>query len=141
MEHVSSARPIGKFPEKVDNLKRRARLPGWNFRTESRVPFTFLVVCTSSRSTVGHRDLPGFKTKWNNFLPIGNSTFAPTEISGFFPKWKAPTDSAQEPTTLGSCSAGGQHPGDELAVLYTIVQRNLRYTKMAAAAAVSFVVF
>ena len=22
--------------------------------------------------------------KWNNFLPIGNSTFAPTEISGFF---------------------------------------------------------
>ena len=26
----------------------------------------------------------GFKTKWNNFLPNGNSTFAPTEISGFF---------------------------------------------------------
>ena len=33
---------------------------------------------------VGHRDVPGFTTKWNNFLPIGNSTFAPTEISGFF---------------------------------------------------------
>ena len=48
------------------------------------------------------------------------------------------TDSAQEPITLGSCSAGGQHPGDELAVLYTIVQRDLRYTKMAATAAVSF---
>ena len=30
----------------------------------------------------GH--VPGFTTKWNNFLPIGNSTFAPTEISGFF---------------------------------------------------------
>ena len=57
--------------------------------------YTFLVVCTSSRSTarksVGHRDVPGFTTKWNNFLPIVNSTFAPTEISGsFFPKWKAP---------------------------------------------------
>ena len=30
----------------------------------------------------GH--VPGFTTKWNNFLPIGNSTFATTEISGFF---------------------------------------------------------
>ena len=28
--------------------------------------------------------VPGFTTKWNNFLPIGNSTFATTEISGFF---------------------------------------------------------
>ena len=52
--------------------------------------YTFLVVCTSSRSMVGHRDLPGFTTKWNNFLPSRNSTFAPTEISGFFPKWKVP---------------------------------------------------
>ena len=90
MEHVSSVRPTGKLPEKVENLKRWARFPGWNFQTESRVPFTFLVVCTSSRSTVGHSDVPGFTTKWNNFLPVGNSTFAPTEISGFFPKWKAP---------------------------------------------------
>ena len=90
MEHVSSVRPTGKFPEKVENLKRWARFPGWNFRTECRVPFTFLVVCTSSRSTVGHRHVPGFTTKWNNFLPIGNFTFAATEISGFFPKWKAP---------------------------------------------------
>ena len=90
MEHVSSVHPTGKFPEKVENLNRRARFPGWNFRTECRVPFTFLVVCTSSRSTVGHRDVPGFTTRWNNFLPIGNSTFAPTEISRFFPKWKAP---------------------------------------------------
>ena len=90
MEHVSSVRPTGKFPEKVENLKRWARFPGWNFRTECRVPFTFLVVCTSSRSTVGHRDVLGLTTKRNNFLPIGNSTFSPTEISGFFPKWKAP---------------------------------------------------
>ena len=82
MEHVSSVRSTGKFPEKVENLKRWARFPGWNFRTECRVPFTFLVVCTSSRSTVGHRHVPGFTTKLNNFLPIGNSTFAPTEISG-----------------------------------------------------------
>ena len=84
MEHVSSVRPTGKFPEKVENLKRWARFPGWNFRKECRVPFTFLVVCTSSRSTVGHRHVPGLTTKWNNFLPIGNSTFPTTEISGFF---------------------------------------------------------
>ena len=76
MEHVSSVRPTGKF------LKRWSRFPGWNFRTECPVPFTFLVVCTSSRSTVGHRHVPGFTTKWNNFLPIGNSTFATTQISG-----------------------------------------------------------
>ena len=90
MEHVSSVRPTGKFPEKVENLNRWSRFPGWNFRTECRFLFTFLVVCTSSRSTVGHRHVPGFTTKWNNFLPIGNSTFATTEISGFFRKWKAP---------------------------------------------------
>ena len=33
---------------------------------------------------LAHRDVPGFKTRWNNFLSIGNSTFAPTEISVFF---------------------------------------------------------
>ena len=32
MEHVSSVRPTGKFPEKVENLKRWPRFPGWNFR-------------------------------------------------------------------------------------------------------------
>ena len=52
--------------------------------------YTFLVVCTSSRSMVGHCDLPGFTTKWNNFLPSRNSSFAPTEISVFFPKLKVP---------------------------------------------------
>ena len=52
--------------------------------------YMFLVVCTISRSTVGHRGVPGFTTKWNNLLPIDNSTFAPTKISAFFPKWKAP---------------------------------------------------
>ena len=44
----------------------------------------FLVVCTSSRSKVGHRHVPEFTVKWNNFLPIGNSTFPTTEISGVF---------------------------------------------------------
>ena len=85
---VNGTRFVGSFhwkiPRKSGKSKRWARFPGWNFRTECRVPFTFLVVCTSSRSTVGHRDVLGFTTKWNNFLPIGNSTFTHTEISGFF---------------------------------------------------------
>jgi len=39
----------------------------------------------------GHRAVPGFTAnEWNNFLPIGKLTFLPTEISGFFSKWKAP---------------------------------------------------
>ena len=82
---VNGTRFVGsshwKIPRKVENLKRGSRFPGWNFRTECRVPFMFLVVCTSSRSTVGHRHVPGFTTKWNNFLPIGFSIFS---------KWKAP---------------------------------------------------
>ena len=31
MENVSLVRPAGKFPEKVENLKRMGRFPGWNF--------------------------------------------------------------------------------------------------------------
>ena len=40
MENVSSARPTGKFPEKVENLKGRPDFPVGTFRTEFRVPFT-----------------------------------------------------------------------------------------------------
>ena len=32
----------------------------------------------------------GVYDQMEQLLPIGNSTFAPTKISGFFPKWKAP---------------------------------------------------
>ena len=91
MEHVSSVRPTGKFPEKVENLKKWARFPGWNFRREFRVPFTrfswFVQVPGPRRAP----RRPGFTTKWNNFLPIRKIAYAPTEISGFFfPQWKAP---------------------------------------------------
>ena len=40
MVNEFSVRPTGKFSEKVENLKRWARFPGWNFRTEFRVLFT-----------------------------------------------------------------------------------------------------
>ena len=82
MEHVSSVRPTGKFPEKVENLKRWSRFPGWNFRTECRVPFTFLVVCISSRSTVGH------PATYQSEIPL----LLPPKFPGFFRKWKAPTE-------------------------------------------------
>ena len=38
--------------------------------------YTFLVICTSSRSTVGHRDVTGLTTKWNN----PGTTFYQSEI-------------------------------------------------------------
>ena len=85
MEHVSSVRPTGKFPEKVENLKRWSRFPGWNFRTECCVPFTFLVVCTSSSST--YRGLrPNGTTFYQSEIPL----LLPPKFPGFFPKWKAP---------------------------------------------------
>ena len=92
MEHVSSVRLTGKFPEKVENLKRSARFPGWNFRTECRVLFTFFVVWTSSRSTVGHpatyRGLqPNGTTFYQSEIPL----LLPPKFPSFFPKWKAPS--------------------------------------------------
>ena len=92
MEHVSSVRPTGKFPEKVENLERWARFPGWNFRTEFRVPFnfTFLVVCTSSRSTAIKKSVMAQSANQNGFprthasmhgmffcCPHSGGTFAP----------------------------------------------------------------
>ena len=101
MEHVSSVRPTGKFPEKVENLKRWSRFPGWNFRTECRVPLTFLVVCTSSRSTVGHpatyRGLrPNGTTFYRSEIPL----LLPPKFPGFFCKWKAPSITPLSSSTL-----------------------------------------
>ena len=63
-------------------------LPGggggsWNFDLTDALPVSSSLYQFQA-ATVGHSDEPGFMTKWNNFLPVGNSTFAPTEISGFF---------------------------------------------------------
>ena len=91
MEHVSSVRPTGKFPEKVENLKRWSRFPGWNFRTECRVPLTFLVVCTSSRSTVGHpATYRGLRPNGTTFYQSEIPLLLPPKFPGFFRKWKAP---------------------------------------------------
>ena len=95
MEHVSSVRPTGKFPEKVENLKRWSRFPGWNFRTECRVPLTFLVVCTSSRSTVGHpATYRGLRPNGTTFYPSEIPLLLPSKFPGFFRKWKAPQKTA-----------------------------------------------
>ena len=90
---VNGTRFVGSSHWKIPRKSGKSKKVGPFSRLEfpkgiSCSIYTFLVVCTSSRSTarksVGHRDVPGFTTKWNNFLPIGNSTFAPTEISGVF---------------------------------------------------------
>ena len=97
MEHVSSVRPTGKFSEKVENLKRWSRFPGWNFRTESRVPFTFLVVCTSSRSTVGHRHVPGVYDQMEQLFTNRKFHFCyHRNFRGFFVNGKRPRFPRQE---------------------------------------------
>ena len=91
MEHVLSVRTTGKFPEKVEILKRWSRFPGWNFRTECLVPLTFLVVCTSSRSTVGHpATYRGLRPNGTTFYQSEIPLLLPPKFPGFFPKWKAP---------------------------------------------------
>ena len=92
---VNGTRFVGssnwKIPRKVENLKRLSRFPGWNFRTECRVPFTFLVVCTSSRSTVGHRaTYRGLRPNGTTFYQSQIPLLLPPKFPGFFRKWKAP---------------------------------------------------
>ena len=86
---VNGTRFVGSSHWKIPRKSAKSKKVGPFSRFEfpkgiSRSIYSFLVVCTSSRSTVrksvGHCDVPGFTTKWNNVLPIGNSTFAPTEI-------------------------------------------------------------
>ena len=107
MEHVSSVRPTRKFPEKVENLKRWSRFPGWNFRTECRVPFTFLVVCTSSRSTVGHpATYRGLRPNGTTFYQSEIPLLLPPKFPGFFRKWKAPTDKVIIPVIICWTTSG-----------------------------------
>ena len=69
---VISQRHLGRFP-----FSQNFR----NFRFGIDVSCSLYQFQVHGRAP-GH--VPGFTTKWNNFLPIGNSTFATTEISGFF---------------------------------------------------------
>ena len=89
---VNGIRFVGSSHWKIPRKSGKSKKVGPFSRSEfpngiSCSIYTFLVVCTSSRSTarksVEHRDVPGFTTKWNNFLPIGNSTFARTKSSVF----------------------------------------------------------
>ena len=78
-------------PQENSQKKRWSRFPGWNFRTECRVPFTFLVVCTSSRSTVGHpATYRGLRPNGTTFYQSEIPLLLPPKFPGFFRKWKAP---------------------------------------------------
>ena len=96
MEHVLSVRPTGKFPEKVENLKRWARFPGWNFRTEFRVSFTrfssFVPVPGPRLGTATLRGLRPNGTTREQLFTNRKFHVAPTEISVFFfPNGKRPS--------------------------------------------------
>ena len=88
MEHVLSVRPTEKFPEKVENLKRWARFPGWNFRTEFRVSFTrfssFVPVPGPRLGTATLRGLRPNGTTREQLFTNRKFHVAPTEISVFF---------------------------------------------------------
>ena len=82
MEHVLSVHPTGKFPEKVESLKRWARFPGWNFRTEFCALFTRFSVpvpgpWSAPQRTRVFNQMEQLFSNWKFF-------FFPTEISGFF---------------------------------------------------------
>ena len=66
MENVSSVRPTGKFPEKVENLKPgRLVYPVGTFRTELRVQFTrFWLFIPVPGPRQKHLSRPVRKTKW-----------------------------------------------------------------------------
>ena len=84
MQHISSVRPTGKFPEKVENL---SRFPGWNFRTEFRVPLYLHVSCSLYQFQV-HGLAPrrtGVYDQMEQLFTNRKFHFAPTEISGFSP--------------------------------------------------------
>ena len=95
---VNGTRFVGSSHWKIPRKSGKSKKVGPFSRLEfpngiSRVPFTFLVVCTSSRSTVGQRDVPGFTTKWTNGTTFYQSEIPlllPPKFPGFFPKWKAP---------------------------------------------------
>ena len=75
MENDSLVRPNGKFPEKVELLKRYSRFPGWNVPNGFLCSITtILVFHTSSRSTernlsrsFGEKMASITVTKWNCF--------------------------------------------------------------------------
>ena len=68
----------------MENLKRSARFPGWNFRTECRVPclYQFQVRGRAPRRTGVYDQMEQLFTK-------KKFHFCSHRISGFFPKWKA----------------------------------------------------
>ena len=82
MEHVSLVLPTGKFPEKVENLKDGPVFPNGI----SCSIYTFLVVCTSSRSTVGHCDVPNGTTFYQSEIPL----LLPPKFPLFFLNGKRP---------------------------------------------------
>ena len=83
MEHVSSVRPTGKFPGKLENLKKWAHFPGWNFQRNFML---HLHVSRSLYQFQGPRqeNLSGTAT-YRGSRPNG-TTFYQSEI----PRWLPP---------------------------------------------------
>ena len=87
MEHVSSDLRTGKFPEKVENLKRWARFPERNFvfyLHVSRSLYQFQVHGRALRRT-------GVYDQMEQLFTNRKFHFCSHRNFRFFPKWKAPS--------------------------------------------------
>ena len=100
--NVSSVLPTGKFPEKVENLKREDRFPVGTFRAEFLVPFTSFswfipvsIVTDAAAILVSHQVMGsapyrGLRSNGTSFYLSENPFLLPPNFPDFLPKWKVP---------------------------------------------------
>ena len=86
---VNGTRFVGSFHWKIPRKSGKSKkvVPFSRLEFPNGMSCSIDVSCSLYQFQVHGRapgHVPGFTTKWNNFLPIGNSTFATTENSGFF---------------------------------------------------------
>jgi len=97
---INGIRFVGSSHWKIPRKSGKSKKVGPFSRLEfpkgiSRSIYSFLVICTSSRSTVrksvGHCDVPGFTTKWNNAFTNRKFHFCShRNFPVFFPNGKRP---------------------------------------------------
>ena len=101
---VNGTRFVGsshwKIPRKVENLKRWARFPGWNFRRECRVVYLSRSLYQVQVHGRAWRRTGVCDQMEQRFTNRKFHFWVPPEFPGFFPKWKAPLD-----CTLFCCKA------------------------------------
>ena len=81
---VNGTRLVGSSHWKIPRKSGKSKKVGPFSRLEFPNGMSCSIYVSRSLYQFQVHDQAPPRAKWNNFLPIGNSTFAPTEISGFF---------------------------------------------------------